>query len=110
MNAVNGHTPGPWKYRVHMNTHGGWKPPEQVVEVWGGKQLIAYYSTSSDEFPGDAESEANARLMAAAPIYYAATDVLLEVAERGVINDPEGFGRAIRMFREAHAKATGASA
>lgn len=105
--TAHGFTAGPWTATVEIVYPDGWRLPEQMISIGTKETLIALYSTNSMEYPSDEESEANARLIAAAPRYHAAAEEMLRVAEVGVVNDLEAFGRAIRLLREAHAAANG---
>jgi len=97
---VSAHTPGPWNC-------GPSKYNAERLNVQAGMPSMRVLASFDGDGEGyDETDEANANLIAAAPDYYEATEVLLGVAERGVINDMEGFGRAINMLRAAHAKAT----
>jgi len=61
------HTPGSWKYTCKVLDAGGWQIPKQFITIFTGDHIIAYYDTAGVEYPNDAENEANARLIAAAP-------------------------------------------
>lgn len=105
-----GHTPGPWKLETVQTTSGichkigpfPWKEGKQ-------NHACIYVDYPNHNNCGQFEDEltANARLIAAAPRYHAAAEEMLRVAEVGVVNDLEAFGRAIRLLREAHAATNG---
>lgn len=64
-------TKGPWVAEVVEGNSGGWRSMEQSIVIQSGETLIASYVTSYCEYPEtNAESAANARLIAAAPDLY----------------------------------------
>ncbi len=73
---MSAHTPGPWSYEVRMSNGNGWSEPRQFVEICAAGAMVAWYDTTSVEFPDSATNEANARLIAAAPDLLHALKVL----------------------------------
>ena len=96
---MTGHTKGPW---IYIND---W--PDMRIESADGKYLIADYDTSFIEYPGDDETEANARLIAAAPDLL---DALIDVIGWVPFGDAWHTGApsaAVARARSAIAKAKG---
>jgi hypothetical protein len=90
---VANHTPGPWKpFRTPRMLHG--------VMGWRRKVLCRM----EDHGVANIEAEAaNARLMAAAILYYEATQVMLANEQSG----GDGWWRGWELMKEAHAAASG---
>lgn len=103
------HTNGPWTAEVIVSDRGGWTTPVQMISIYAGSVLIAYYTTVTCEFPADdAENAANARLIAAAP-------ELLDILAKALdFIDANSFGGSdtfelMDECRSVLAKATGES-
>lgn len=84
---MNKFTPGPWVY-IDAST----SPLECFRDVCvirgGGKQIAEFsWQTPSKAFPSKDESQANARLIAAAPDLYAALVNAAGLAEMAVMSD-----------------------
>jgi hypothetical protein len=88
-------TPGEWAVEIEMMGHGG---DDQWITISSGETIIATYKTTYVEYPEDAENEANARLIAAAPELY---EALLEA--RAYV--PEHHGPITHKINSALAKA-----
>ena len=90
---MNKHTPGPWEYRPAMNYIGfsiaplGTLPTLAAVERCGDCMTVTCFN-----FPGN--TEANARLIAAAPELLTALENLLAWAETqcGLSGNDECYG------------------
>jgi hypothetical protein len=105
------HTPGPWSVsgvRTRLDGH-------PVLQIYGPDDKVYACVFYSDRLPGEhATSHADARLIAAAPEMLAALKFIFEhIAdkERGPRDLYPAFGlnsgRAIKMARDAIAKAEG---
>lgn len=108
-----GHTPGPWfvypqhSYRFTIGDYNGGAGPCCVIADCAPRECL---TGTGDHTKSDAESEANARLIAAAPELLAALQRML--AEFG--GDTGGIGakgrcEALCIAGEEVAKATGES-
>lgn len=95
-------TPGPWQVRVEPSLT---KTRCIVHEVWRGTRLFFRHIATVSVHGPDAENEANAHLLAAAPELLAACKQAVEFLDNG----PGGTGMdaACVRVREAIAKAQG---
>lgn len=97
------HTPGPWHYVVGNKHHGPY-----VESGWNGDICNCYHISSSDKKPflfQEEQSEANARLIAAAPDMLEALKSL--VAHIQTIGVSAGWRECKQNINDAIAKATG---
>lgn len=100
---MSGFTPGPW-VQGHKNTDCVWTSSlGEPKNTMGPKDTWIHCN-----------SESNARLIAAAPTYYAGMDAFFAYEAALKSGDYEEasqhFTEARRLLREAHAKATGEAA
>lgn len=111
-----GHTPGPWRVNVWDYPHA--KPPRKELNVENSENLLA---TLQCDFTGDnpyiisqAEAEANARLIAAAPDLLAALELAVRRISEGmhgktdVLFEYGGDPGILAILEAALAKAKGA--
>lgn len=76
------HTPGPWAYIDATQVAAMGFAPKCVIKA-GDKQIASFsWHTDSPWFPTKAESQANARLIAAAPDLLEALKDVLRIADR----------------------------
>jgi hypothetical protein len=113
MEKTQKHTPAPWFYTDEKSNLRQWskytiyaKKPDIVSETYGtfagGLRFIANIETQ----PSKLESEANARLIAAAPKLLAACLLLVEEWDGSSAVEQMDFMPAISAAREAINKAT----
>lgn len=100
---MSGFTPGPW-------VQGG----RNTDCVWTSSYGEPKKGMGDNDTWIDCNSESNARLIAAAPTYYAVTDAFFAYEAAVEAGDDvaamQHFAEASRLLREAHAKATGEAA
>lgn len=97
------HTPGPWKIHPYINNFGGRNETKDVGP--SGRAVCEVFGAF--EAPFGAESEANARLIAAAPEMLEALRTL--VAAISYNQNPDTLLRESEFAREVIAKAEGKS-
>lgn len=100
------HTPGEWKERIDnpIFNESPIPMPEYVIYGKDGKHLIA--SVWAKTKLGDKEAEANARLIAAAPVTLKMLEEILEIIDyEGEINN--SADRVIEDMRNIIRKARG---
>lgn len=74
------HTPGPWVY-IDASTRAEMQYRKLCIIRGGGKQIADFsWQTPSLAFPSKEESQANARLIAAAPALLEALDFMVNVS------------------------------
>ncbi len=98
------HTPGPWTGKSRTLTHGGWRSPEQLIDITAGETLIASYSTAPSEYPDDQTNVANARLIAAAPDLLEALKALCAAPLHSVDARSELWVEAVAAIAKAEGK------
>ena len=112
-----GHTPGPWVY-VDAEKEASMQFRKLCVIRGGGKEITSFsWQTPSKAFPSKEESQANARLIAAAPELLEALQGAIGALEQDVdtgadYNDADWSGIAQQRLddaRAAIARATGAA-
>lgn len=101
-----GHTPGPWKFIDATKVAAMQFAPKCVIRA--GEREIASFSWNdkSPWFPTKVESQANARLIAAAPDLLEALNRLCTEAFITKIDEQAGWDVWFGMARAAIAKAT----
>lgn len=96
------HTPGPWHYGINRSGHSFLvKDPEGRLVC-----NMSWHHSSREHYPLQAESEANARLIAAAPELLEALTAAWNSMDTSIPGSP---GSPIEKARAALAKATGAA-
>lgn len=102
---MSGHTPGPWEYIDGSKTASMQFGPVCVIRG-SGKQIASFsWQSPSVNFPSKDESQANARLIAAAPELLEALERILEVRVNGWDNIWAGSNRCQDIARTALSKA-----
>ena len=100
------HTPGPWSHKVG----GGDDYEEGSIEIYfdetgdGTPDAEVYVSDAPDD-----NSEANARLIAAAPELLATAQAFLSYGRKCPPGCPRGYDEAEKKLRAVIAKATGSA-
>lgn len=100
---MSGHTPGPWRTRNHGVIVGG---PFHQFERGTAQRQIAMACVIVDCEQAEAERDANARLISAAPDMAEALRFASQFLSEGS-NDPTERARAIAMIDGALIKAGG---
>lgn len=111
-----GHTPGPWG--VNVNGGEGWSvdydgPSSTYVTICGLRRSPVAFAVHPSAFGGDAEVDANARLIATAPELLEALRSLTEAVEPLIATPPivgpitQRVRDETTMARATIAKATG---
>lgn len=96
VDPVSAHTPGPWRRKLSANDYG-------MIAATDGSRMSGYRSVASVHGQDDeAEMEANARLIAAAPTMYE----FIQRIERG---DPFGIASPATAARALLANIDGAA-
>jgi hypothetical protein len=115
---MSGHTPGPWEL-VPPKPSSEWRD-ESELDLGGfkaGEEWICTFGDSTNFYPseGSPPSEANARLIAAAPELLEALEQLSTWVSRAIVPEygprkpmPENCRKALEASQSAIAKATGA--
>ena len=103
-------TPGPWKATETININWGTETA-LACPIEAGDSIVAL-NIITGPFVDDvteAEGEANAALISAAPDLYAALEALLKAVDSGIESDPELWRRGVSLANKALAKARGES-
>lgn len=99
------HTPGPWEF-IDATKSAKYKFAPTCIIKAGQKQIASFsWNDSSPWFPTKNQSQANARLISAAPDLLDACDFALTILEAL----GNGSGDAANACRAALAKATGSA-
>lgn len=104
------HTPGPWVAVDGCIEAKRFGVDEAIATTYGLAPSAGRYSL--EDFEYGAETEANARVMAAAPMLLAALERVLDTVEHAYHTNDDADGSLwadVLACREAIAKATGAT-
>jgi hypothetical protein len=105
------HTPGPWLAAAKPSSVVGWPIVQQGVGRSICNVTYVQHSKIDPAVPGDrafnAESEANARLIAAAPDLLATLQTLMGLSQAANGISEKNFVAAYQAAEDAIAKATG---
>lgn len=104
------HTPGPWVY-IDASTRAEMQYRKLCIIRGGGKQIADFsWQTPSRAFPSKEESQANARLIAAAPALLEALEEISGLSMSMFATTGSMAAEAKRIAEEAVSLAKGESA